>query len=140
MQSWLDDIEFFAYFLEDVQGSGEFFVGVKRGDDSTHAAFVGGDGGEDDALGKEAFFKETCTELHGEGSFTDNDGGDWLFAVAGVKTELFQAAFEVVGILPESFNQAGVAFEEVYSCNAGGDDRGRVGSAEQHGASAHYAR
>lgn len=130
MQGWLDDIEFFAHFLEDVHGPGEFFVGVQRGDDGTHAAFVDWDGREDDTLGKDAFFKETRTELHSEGSFTYYDRSDWRFAVAGIKTELFQAAFEVVSILPETFNQASVAFEEVYSGNAGGDDRGRVGSAE----------
>jgi len=135
---WLDDSELFAYFLEDVEGFGEFFVGVQRGDDGTDAAFVGGDGGEDDTLGKDAFFKETSTEFHGEGTFTNDDGGYWRLAVTCVKTKLFQAALEVVGIFPEPFNQAGVALEEIYGGDAGGDDRGWMGGTEQYGASAHH--
>ena len=111
---------------------------MEGGNDGAHAAFVDGDGGEDDALGKDAFLEEPGAEFHGERAFTDDDGCDRRFAVACVKTQLFEAAFEIVGIFPESIDEAGVAFEEVYGGDAGGDDRGRVGGAEEDGARAQH--
>ena len=59
---------------------------MKSGDDGAHAALVSRDGGEDNTLGKDAFLEEASAELHGEGTFTDDDGGNRRFTVACIET------------------------------------------------------
>ena len=128
LRSWcslrLDDIEFLADSLEDGEGFCKLFIGVKGSDYGAYAAFIGGDGREDDTLGEDAFLEEAVAELHGECAFTDDDGGDWRFALAGVEAKLFEASLEEGGIFPEAFDEAGITFQQVDGGYAGGDDRG----------------
>ena len=109
LRSWyslrLDDFEFLADSLEDVERFCQLFIGVKGGDDGTHATFIGGDGGKDDTLCEDAFLEKAVAELHGECAFTYDDGSDWCFALAGVEAKLFEASFEEGGVFPEALKQ-----------------------------------
>src|SRR5205085_1439784 len=66
-----DDAEFLPYLLKHAQRLRQFLAGVQGGDDGAHAAPVGGDGGEYDALGKDALVEEAPAEAHGQRALAD---------------------------------------------------------------------
>src|SRR5947209_6052559 len=105
---------------------------MQGGDNCADAALVDGYSREDDALGKDAFLEKTIAELHGQGTFTYDDGRDRRLAMSSIKAQLFQAALEKACILPETLNKAVVAFKQIQSSNTRCYYRGRVRGTEEH--------
>src|SRR5579871_2095206 len=109
---------------------------MQGGHDSTHAALIGGNGGKDDALRKDAFLEESVAKLHCQRTLANNNRRDGRLALDRIEAELFQATLKEESIFPELLNQAAIVFQQVQCCYTGGNNRGRMRGAEQHRASA----
>src|SRR5258706_16396162 len=130
---FLNDFQFLANPLEDIEGFGEFIAGVQRRDDGTNAAFIRGNGGKDDALREDAFLEEALTKLDSEGTFTNDNRCDGSLAVTRVEAKLLQAALEESRVLPQAFDQAVVFFKDIDGSDTGGYYRWWVRGAEEDG-------
>src|SRR5579859_2176505 len=102
----LNDAQFPAHALEDVQRLRQFLAGVDGRHDGAHAALIDGNSGIDDALREDAFREESPAELHGKRAFAHDHRRDGRLAVASIEAKLFQAAFEEGGVLPQTLDEA----------------------------------
>ncbi len=131
----LDNLQFLANLLKDVQRFGQFIAGMQSSDDGTDAAFIRRNRGIDNALGKDAFLEETLTKLHSQGTFANDHRCDGGLAVPRIEAKLLQVVLEETRVLPQAFDQAVVFLKNIDGPDTGGYHRGWMGGAEEDRAS-----
>src|SRR5260221_8031116 len=136
MKRCLNDVEFLAYSLKDIQRLRKLFAGVNRCDDRTHAAFVSRHRRIDDTLRKNPLFKETRAEAHRQGALAHYHRRNWRLAVTRIEPQVLQAALEEVSVFPEALDQAIVFLQNLQGCDAGCYYRRWMGGAEKYRAGA----
>src|SRR5947209_5631758 len=88
----LNDMQFLAHALEDVQRLRQFLAPMDGRHDGAHAALIDWNGGIHDALREHAFLEESLAELHGKRALAHDHRRDGRLALARVEAELLQAA------------------------------------------------
>src|SRR4051794_38414240 len=93
---------------------------------SAHSAFIHWNSGIDNSLGKNAFFKEASTQFYCQCTLSNNHRGNRSLALTSIEAKLLQALLKEVGILPQTFNQSRITFQNVQCSNTGSNDGGRM--------------
>jgi len=125
--SSVEDPHFFRDGGEDFEGLIDLFATVLAGHDGANTGFTFGDGGEGDAGGHDSGVEESAGKVHGSATVADDDGCDgsftfWGGVAADVETGVGELLFEVVGVVPETLDTIGFAFQDVEGGYAGGSD------------------
>ena len=108
------------------------------GHDGTDASLTFRDGRKRYARCHDSGIEESTGEIHSATAVANNDGSYWSFAfgsgvAAYVEAGVSELLFEVVGVVPETLDAIGLAFENVEGGDARCGDGGRMRRGEKEG-------